>query len=99
MDITEGFVIAIIVFALVVGVILLLNRGKAKVKIWNNLGSIEASNQVNLREYAIKIENSSSVEGGLSADDSTGQGASLKDVIVKKDIQISVSDNAKKKDP
>jgi hypothetical protein len=91
---TDGTVIVIALFALIIVAAFLVFRLRGKVKIKGPLGTgleLDATNEMKPPTPAVRVEGAESRSGGLLANDRTGRGAEVKDVKVEADIRVSSS--------
>lgn len=99
---TTAVVIVIIIFALIIVAAFLVFRQRSKIEIKGPLGTglnLDASNDPLPPTPSVRVEGAKSRRGGLVAEDSTGRGASVKDIDVQDDILVSSSTSPQTPDP
>jgi uncharacterized protein (DUF58 family) len=98
---SQTLLLVVVLFALLVVVLMLFFRQRVKFKVQGPAGtSVEAegSNEQPSRPPAVLVENARSHKGGLTAEDQTGRGATVRGVEVQQDINVR-SGSGPKADP
>lgn len=107
MDTNTAFVLIVVIvfFALIVVGFLIVFQQRSKVKINGPLNTgleIDASNEHPEKKAGISVDEATSTNGGLMAENNMGDGVSVKEVKVKDDILLTNNprkDDEAKKDP
>ena len=102
MDNNLTYLIIVVIFAIIIILAFLFFRQRAQVKIKEPLGTgldINASNEPNTPNPAIKGQDLTSRKGGLAAHDKTGRGVDIQRAEVEKDINLSSSNDPKAPPP
>lgn len=101
MDTATVTIIVVIIFALIAifSFVVYQQRGEVEIKILGMSLKIKGSNEIPQSKPAISAKDIVSREGGLLADDGTGQGIEVEKVNVKDDVllvQQHISQNENK---
>jgi hypothetical protein len=98
MDTSTVTIIVVIIFALIAifSFVVYQQRGEAEIKILGMSLKIKGSNEIPQSKPAISAKDITSREGGLMADDGTGQGIEVEKVNVKDDVLLSSNNSLPK---
>lgn len=99
MDTSTVTIIVVIIFALIAifSFVVYQQRGEAEIKILGMSLKIKGSNEIPQPKPTISAKDIISREGGLLANDDTGQGIEVEKVDVKDDVLLSSSQSPRKK--
>ena len=98
MDSSTGTIIVVSIFAIIVifSFMIYQQHGEAEIKIFGISLKTKGSNEKSQPKPAISAKDIVSREGGLLADDATGQGIEVEKVNVKDDVLLSSNNSSQK---